>query len=71
MTEIQFITQTKTLIDGLKAFAPTTDWEMMPVNSILFRRFFYKYLNDKFIHEAKNTMRIWRMQKIFRKPMKI
>ena len=54
MTEIQFITQTKTLIDGLKSVCANYGLgnDASEFN-IISQVFLYKYLNDKFIHEAK------------------
>lgn len=54
MTEIQFITQTKTLIDGLKSVCANYGLgnDASEFN-IISQVFLYKYLNDKFIYEAK------------------
>ena len=54
MTEIQFIAQTKTLIDGLKSVCANYGLgnDASEFN-IISQVFLYKYLNDKFIHEAR------------------
>ncbi|MDM1377263.1 HsdM family class I SAM-dependent methyltransferase [Myroides marinus] len=56
MTDINFITQTKTLIDNLKSVCANyglgNDGNEF---KIITQSFLYKFLNDKFIFEAKNN----------------
>jgi type I restriction enzyme M protein len=54
MTEIEFITKTKTLIDDLKSVCANYGLgnDASEFN-IITQVFLYKYLNDKFIYEAK------------------
>ncbi len=68
MTEIQFIQQTKTLIDNLKSVCANyglgNDGNEF---KIITQVFLYKYINDKFRFEAKKANKVLQKSKNFQK----